>query len=71
MVSFYKTIKEVERRLNNANVTLDAYLISNTPSQEMEVQWGCKKAEMQAMHILFQEDKEGYIEVMLNQLMKG
>lgn len=66
---FYETIKEVERRLNNPRVSLDAYLVSNTSSQEMEVQWGCKKAEMQAMHILFQEDKDRYIEEMMNRLV--
>lgn len=55
-IQFYKTVKEIETRLGNADVTLDSFIISNTPSHEMERQWSIDKAEMAGRHVLFQEE---------------
>lgn len=61
-IEFYKTVKEIERRLGDPSVTLDSFIISNTPSHEMVRQWGMGKEEMVQRHVLFQEeDREKYV----------
>lgn len=61
-VQFYETIKEIEKRLGNPQVVLNSFIISNTPSHEIERLWGTSKADIQAKHIVFQEeDKATYI----------
>ena len=65
-VHFYKTVKEIEARLGEPNIALDSFLISKTPSHEMEKQWGIDKTAMLKRNILFQkEDKESYVRTML------
>jgi hypothetical protein len=61
-IEFYKSIKEIEMRLNDKNVELHSFIISNTPSQTMGMLWSTTKEQMQKRHILFQEeDKDTYI----------
>ncbi|RMH36797.1 MAG: DEAD/DEAH box helicase, partial [Nitrospirae bacterium] len=68
-IRFYQTIKEIEQRLNDPQVVLDAFLISNTPSHVMAQQWGIDKATMEAHHILFQEEDQAvYIEKLMQML---
>lgn len=65
-ISFFETIKEIERRLDQPDIVLESFIVSNTPSHEMAKQWGIGKQEMQRKHILFQEeDKETYIQTLL------
>jgi len=65
-IKFCKTIKEIEARLADPDVTLSSFIVSNTPSHLMEKQWGMKKAEMLKTNIVFQEeDADGYIESIL------
>ncbi len=65
-ISFYQTVKEIEKRLGHPGVVLDSYIVSNTSSYEMEKQWGISKSEMLQRHILFQhEDKDTYIHTLL------
>lgn len=67
-VQFYQTIKEIERRLGNRDVILNSFIISNTPSFTMRSLWGISKADMEAKHILFQEeDKDTYVQSLLQQ----
>ncbi|GIX00136.1 MAG: hypothetical protein KatS3mg111_3468 [Pirellulaceae bacterium] len=63
-VQFYQTVKEIESRLNDPQTKLHSFLISNTPSHTMRMLWGIEKADMQARHIVFQED-EGYVRQVL------
>ncbi|GIW31648.1 MAG: type III restriction endonuclease subunit R [Meiothermus sp.] len=66
-IYFYQTIKEIEQRLNDPNVVLESFIISNTPSHVMQQQWGINKVEMLRRHIVFQdEDKDSYIERILH-----
>jgi len=59
-------VKKIEERLGDPNVTLDSFLISNTPSHEMRKLWGIDQAAMVERNILFQqEDKESYVRKML------
>lgn len=65
-IKFCKTIKQIEARLADPNVTLSSFIVSNTPSHVMEKQWGIKKAAMLKSHIVFQEeDKDRYIKSIL------
>ncbi|KEZ76603.1 DEAD/DEAH box helicase family protein [Salinisphaera hydrothermalis] len=65
-IQFYKTIKEIEQRLDDPTVTLNSFVVSNTPAHEMRLQWGVNKAQMESWHVLFQgEDKESYVHTLL------
>jgi catechol 2,3-dioxygenase-like lactoylglutathione lyase family enzyme len=65
-INFYETVKEIEQRLGDPNVTLDSFVVSNTPSHVMRKQWRIEKAEMLRRNILFQEeDRDGYIGTLL------
>jgi hypothetical protein len=58
-LKFHETIKEIESRLGDPSITLDSYLLSNTPSHEMQLMWSIDKAAMRARHILFPEEDHG------------
>ncbi len=66
-IRFYKTIKEIEARLADPAVTLNSFIISNTPHRD--VGWwdgGITKAELEKCHVLFQkEGRETYIKRLL------
>lgn len=63
---FCDTIKEIEQRLGDPSVRLDSFIVSNTSSATMRMQWSMDKAAMQARHIVFQEeDKDSYVASML------
>ena len=65
-ILFFETIKEIEKRLADPNVTLESYIVSNTPSAEMQQLWNVDKQEMEARHILFQkENQDTYIQSMI------
>ena len=65
-IQFYETIKEIEARLGDPKVTLDSFIVSNTPSHTMRLLWGIDKDAMSARHILFQEeDADTYIRRLL------
>lgn len=65
-IQFFETIKAIEERLDDPDVRLESFIVSNTPSATMRKQWDMNKDRMLAQHILFQEeDKETYIEIML------
>jgi hypothetical protein len=68
-IAFYKTIKSIEDdlRVQEPIVTLDSFIISNTPLPD--VSWwdgGMTKKEFEQRHIFFrQEDKKTYIQKIL------
>ena len=66
-IQFYETIKEIEQRLGDPAVRLQSFIVSNTPSATMRMQWDMKKSEMQERHVLFQEeDRDSYVGTMLS-----
>jgi hypothetical protein len=66
-VRFHETIKEVEARLGEPQVSLESYIISNTPSSAMQHLWNVDKNLMTSWNILFQEeDKSSYVRAMLS-----
>ena len=69
-IRFYRTIKELEVRLGDPNVILNSFIISNTPFQQ--VRWwteGLSKDEFTKAHVLFQEDKETYIDSLIKKVI--
>jgi hypothetical protein len=66
-IQFYETIKEIEQRLGDANVHLQSFIVSNTPSATMRMLWNMEKSEMRKRHVLFQEeDRDSYVGSMLD-----
>lgn len=66
-IQFHETIKLIEKRLGDADVSLYSFIISNTPSHTMQMLWGLAKSEMVAKNILFQEeDEDSYVGEMLS-----
>lgn len=71
-IKFYSTIKDIERRLGDRAVTLNSFVISNTPSHEMRMLWGVDKTQMLAWNVLFQrEDADNYIEMLLTNVLSS
>ena len=69
-IQFYATVKEIEQRLGDPDVHLESFIISNTPSHTMRMLWCMDKTQMEACHILFQEeDKDSYVQAMLESIM--
>ncbi len=65
-IHFHETIKEIEQRLGDPEVSLESFIVSNSSSAAMSLQWGMAKPEMQRRNILFQEeDSERYVGWML------
>jgi hypothetical protein len=65
-IQFHETIKEIEERLGDPNVRLQSFIVSNTPSATMQMLWDMRKSDMQARHVLFQEeDRDSYVRRML------
>jgi len=65
-IDFYKNIKEIEARLADPDLTLDSYILSDTPSTVMASRWEKGKSEMLEHHIVFlNEDEEQYLETIL------
>jgi hypothetical protein len=68
-IEFKNTIKEIETRLDDRNVTLHSFIISNTPYDEIEY-WGMSKKDLEARHVLFQtEDKRTNVGTMLDSVL--
>jgi hypothetical protein len=65
-IQFHETIKEIEHRLNDPQVSLESFIVSNSSSAAMSLQWSMAKPEMQRRNILFQEeDGDRYVGWML------
>lgn len=72
-ISFSKTIKELQNRLDDKDIVLNSFIISNTSYADL-INTGEKlsKEEMNNMHILFQyDDKENYIESMFRDILSS
>lgn len=69
-IRFYSTIKELEQRLGDPQVSLNSFIISSTPIGE--VSWwsnGMTKGDFEQRHVLFQkDDKDTYIWKLLKKI---
>lgn len=73
-IAFHSTIKEIERRLGDADVVMNSFIISNTALPD--VKWwtpgGMTKAEFEDHHVLFQvEDESTYIGKMFGRVLNA
>ena len=55
---FADTIKEREHRLGDPNVTLNSFVLSQTPYPSIDW-WSKSKEELEARHVLFEQDDGG------------
>lgn len=56
-IDFYRTIKEIERRLGDPEIVLHSFIISQTP--HWEISWwegGMTEEDFEKMHVLFPKD---------------
>jgi hypothetical protein len=68
-ISFHETIKEIEERLGDPQITLNSFIISNTSYEEVSF-WGYSKEEFEDRHVLFQkEDRHTYVKAMLDRIL--
>ncbi len=72
-IRFYKDIKKIETQLSDPEITLNSFIISNTPYRQ--VSWwsdGIEKKVLEKCHVLFQkDDKNQYIKKLLNKTLKS
>ncbi len=66
-IRFHATIKDIERRLDDQNVTLSSFIISDTPSHKIIGPWRTSREELRSHNVFFQEEEKGtYIGLMLS-----
>lgn len=65
-IRFHHTIREIEARMADPNVSLRSYIVSGTSAAEMEMHWKVTRQQMAEQNILFDED-ESYIERLLEE----
>lgn len=66
-IRLHKTIKEIEKRLNDPDVILNSFILSWTEYPRLK--WDKSREELEDMHILFmQDDKDQYIDKLFARL---
>ncbi|WP_254810781.1 DEAD/DEAH box helicase family protein [Natronosalvus amylolyticus] len=60
-IQFYKTVKKIQERLDDDQVVLESFIISNTSPDKAEETHGLSKEEFEDHHVLFQDDPGAYI----------
>lgn len=65
-LDFHQTIREVEARMGEANVSLRSFIVSVTPAAEMALHWGVTRGQMTERNILFDED-EHYVDRLVSE----
>lgn len=65
-LEFYKTVREIEKRLGDPDVTLRSFILSVTPASEMALHWGVTPGQMAERNILFDED-EHYVDTLVRE----
>ena len=70
-IAFHKTIKDLEKRLDDSAVTLSSFIVSKTRSPE--IKWwggGMSKEDLETRNVLFQtEDRGTYIRRLLERTL--
>ena len=71
-IQLYNLLKsEIEPKLNDPDIVLDSFIVSNTPYEEISFWNPCEdKAVFKKNHIVFQMDKE-YISELFNIVVSG
>lgn len=66
---FCETIKEIQTRLDDPTMTLEAYLVSTTPRPLVRNRWAKQDEWLDGRHILFPDDGPDYLAPMLRKLL--
>jgi len=67
-ILFYQRIKDIEKRMNDASVVLNSFILSWTPQPKLK--WGKIRAELEEQHVLFMtDDQDHYIDKLYSQIM--
>jgi len=68
-IAFYQTIRDVEGQLGDEDLTLNSFILANTPFAEVG-HWLPNKQAFTERHVLFQaDDRDTYIETMLSMVL--
>lgn len=72
-VQFAKEIKNIEKRLNDPDVILDSFIVSNTYQREIDW-WGDGndiEKDFSSHHVLFQQEDDAYIDKIFRTMLVG
>ncbi len=69
-IQFYQEIKTIEAELGDPTVTLNSFIISATPFNQVQW-WGNDKLGLERFNVLFQEDKTTYINKLLSKIVRS
>ncbi len=68
-ISFYRTVKDIEKQLADPDVKLSSFIISNTRLEDITWRGDKNRDDFGQHNVLFQqEDKENYIPVMMEKI---
>ena len=69
-IAFHQTIKDIEERLGNPNVSLNSFII--TPSRHSKLNWGLSINELNDLNVYFMEDQaELYVSSIFDALLSS
>jgi hypothetical protein len=57
-ITFFKTIKEIESKIKQSNLTLDYFTLSDTPKNKIQWAKHLSNQDFQANHVLFLDEKD-------------
>ena len=60
-IRFSETIKEIETRLGDPDISLESFIVSTTPLALVRNRWGKSREWLNARHILFPQDDSDYL----------
>lgn len=67
-VMLYKSIKDIEQRLNDPNVVLNSFILSWTKMADLR--WDMNQQELEDRHIFFMKDDYNYIDRVFARMME-
>lgn len=68
-VQFHETVKAIERRLGDPDVSLHAFLLSETSSRELGKLWDLSKEAMESLHVLFPKEDGDYVARLIRKVL--
>tara|TARA_R110002096_G_scaffold14761_17_gene52038 strand:- start:775 stop:4077 length:3303 start_codon:yes stop_codon:yes gene_type:complete len=67
-IAFHQTIKEIEARIGNRDVSLSSFII--TPTRHAKLNWGLTIDQLNEMNVYFMEDQvEAYVRAIFEKLL--
>lgn len=72
-IQFYKTIKQIESRIDNPDVVLNSFIVTPTRFSEIQHSWrgSINKEQLENCNVLFQRDDPKYIEKLMNKALNN